>query len=81
MITFEKREDDHRIIIAFWPKEGLSMADLEELRGIAAKFAEVPSESIIIRYSRPKPTPSTFKENISAILNYFSKGGKQGDIH
>ena len=74
MITFEKREDEHRIIIAFWPKEGLSLADLKELRVTVAKFAEVPSESIVMRYNRQKPTPPTLKDNLAAILDYFSKG-------
>lgn len=74
MITFEKREDDRRVIIAFWPKEGLSMANLEELRDTVALFAEVPSESIVIRYNRQKVTPPTLKENISAILKHFSEG-------
>lgn len=81
MITFEKREDGHRIIIAFWPKEGLSMAKLEKLRTSVAKFAEVPSESIVMRYNRQKPTPPTLKDNLAAILDYFSKGRERDAIH
>ena len=77
MIQFEKQEDNRRILLAFWPKDGLSMANLEELRAMVAEFAEVPSESIIIRYNRQKPEDikpkATSNQIVAAVLKYFAE--------
>ena len=74
MMNFEKEVNGKRILLAFWPKDGLTMAKLDELRAMVAEFAEVPPESIIIRYDSQKPSPPTLRDNISAILKHFSKG-------
>ena len=79
MMNFEKEVNGKRILLAFWPKDGLTMAKLDELRTMVAEFAEVPPESIIIRYAPQKGGPGPKADGnriLATVLKYFTEGVK-----